>query len=167
MKKLSVFLSLLFVLVFAVTVSAQSSWPDRSQPKAKSSTVSKDVTAAPASNFVFGLNNLSGDFGLVYERNINGSLAVGIGLDILSYKQGLVVFRLEGFFPGVSVLNQQDATIIGAAALVNLIQLVGQVPGTTWLAKTINPSLGITLGYDVNTKEIAFVPMVSIINIQW
>lgn len=161
MKKYSVFFSILVILLFSVTVFAQTPWPDRSG-QAKAPVVSKD---APVSNFVFGLNNLSGDFGLIYESDVNGTLAVGIGLDVLNYKQGLVTLRAQAFLPSGSVLNQENATILGASVLVNLIQLAGQIPGTTWLAKSINPSIGLFMGYDFVSGKPAIGPMISILNI--
>ncbi len=161
MKKMLMIFSIIVVLLFAVSSFAQTPWPDRSGPV--KGPVAKDAT--PPSNFVFNLDNLSGDFGLVYESGINGTLALGVGLDVLSYKQGLVTLRAQAFLPSGSVLNQENATILGASVLVNLIQLAGQVPDTTWLAKAINPSIGLFMGYDFVSGKPAVGPMISIINI--
>ena len=180
MKK-TVFLGVMIIaIVFAVSAMAQvpQAWPDRSGKKPTVLTpeqekMLKDAPPSPAplptnqSDFLLSLNNLSGDFGLVIEKGISTGWAPGIGLDILNDKQGLLTLRAEGFFPNTATYGTSNATVIGGAVLVNLIQLAGMIQGTTWVAQMINPSLGIAGGFDFNNHKFAAIPMISVINYQF
>ncbi len=153
-------------MIFSSDSYAQTPWPDRSypQPKVEAGKISKDIASAP--KFVFDLNNLSGDFGVIYGPNrTSGVAAMGIGLDVVNYDQGLAVLRAEAFIPSLRVLGQGSATVLGASVMVNLIKLVGMVPNTTWLATAINPSIGVFVGYDFEHGGMVAGPMISIINI--
>ena len=125
-------------------------------------------TPAPApapSGLALAINNLSGDFGLIYEKGLHPAMAPGLGLDIVNYKSGLVTLRAEAFYESPATLASQTASIIGGSLMVNLIQLAGQIPNSTWLATAINPSIGLFAGYDFVNGKVAFGPMLSIINV--
>ncbi len=162
MKKVMLFGILAVIFIFAVSSFAQTPWPDRSGTKAEKEKVLK---AEPAPAFKFSLNNLSGDFGVIFESGVNSSVALGVGLDIVNYREGLVTLRAQAFFPSQAILAENDASVVGAALMVNLIKLAGLVPGTSWLATAINPSVGLFGGYDFVSGKLAAGPMISIINI--
>ena len=91
----------------------------------------------------------------------------GVGLDVVTYKEGLATLRAQSFFESQDFLGDESATVIGMSLMVNLIKLVGLVPETSWIANAINPSLGVFGGYDVVSGKAAYGPMLSIINIQF
>ena len=170
MKKLLVLFSIFVAILFATSAFAQTEWPDRSGTKGavvKGRAVKDVPTVIPKADFSLVLNNLSGDFGVIYGSGAKVGVAPGLGLDILTYKEGLVTLRAQAFFASTDVLGAENATVVGTAVLVNLIKVSGLVPGTSWLAKAINPSIGLFGGYDFNSGRLVGGPMVSIINIQF
>ena len=147
-------------------------WPPRGNPPiepAPQPKVLKDVAPTPApapSDFTNWLNNVGGDIGVLFSASGKTSFAPGIGVDIVTYK-GLVTLRGEAFLPSTSTLGSYNGTMAGAALMVNLPQLVGQISSASWLLNSINPSIGVVGLWDFNNSELAFGPMLSIINIKF
>ena len=162
-------LAVLLVFCFTQQVWAQTPWPDRSEKKTEEVVKAPAPKAeAPVSAFKFGLNNLSGDVGIIW-KGTDGDAAFmpGIGIDLMTYKQGLVTLRGQAFFESEATLGDDNAAVVGISVMVNLIKLVGSIPDTNWLANAINPSLGVFGGYDVVSGKAAYGPMISIINVQF
>ena len=165
-KMVMIFLVVLALLAFVPVISqGQTPWPDRSGGVKPS--VLKGEATAPVSDWTPGLNNLSGDIGVLFQANGGAGFAPGVGIDLVDYKQGLMTLRAEAFIQSGGTLADDSRTVMGVAVMTNLIRLIGLVPGTSWLAKSINPSIGGFVGYDFIHGKATFGPMLSIINIQF
>jgi len=157
-----------FCAIFALltmTSYAQDAWPDRSysQPKAET-TIRAEVVKAPTPSFVFDLTNLSGDFAYLYGKGYASGKAVALmGVDLVNYRGGTAVLRLQSTLPGE--LNTSGVNYLGASIMVSIVKAIGSIPDTNWLVTTLNPSVGITGGYDSNSKGLAYGVMISLINI--
>lgn len=162
---LSFMLALALLFLFPLCVQAQTPWPDRTGGTQPS--LLKGEAAPPISDWNPGLNNLSGDVAILFQADGKGGFAPGVGLDIVDYKQGLFTLRAEAFIQGTSVGADESRNVMGVSVMCNLIRAIGLVPGTSWLAKSINPSLGLFVGYDFISGKPTFGPMLSIINIQF
>ena len=186
MKRFTVLTALLLALIMVGSVMAQTTpppiptpapapkpqpWPPRNTSGyyyPANMRIGDTPSPVPApSDFAVALNNLSGDYGLIYERGLHSSMAPGVGLDVVNYKNGLVTLRAEAFFESPTTLGSQSASIVGGAFMVNLIQLAGLVPGSTWVATAINPSIGVFAGYDFVNGRAAYGPMLSVINVHF
>ena len=169
MRKMFAVAVIMLVLVFAGSqVWAQTPWPDRSGKKAEEAVKTPQKAEAPVPAFNIGLNNLSGDVGLLWSgTGGTAALAPGIGIDLVNYKGGLLTLRGQAFFNSEDMLGTDNAAILGLSVMGNLIKAIGLIPDTSWLAKTINPSLGVFIGYDVVSGKPTYGPMLSIISVQF
>jgi len=169
MKKLLMVVFVLFIALALGSISyAQTAWPDRSGKKVEAPAKAPAPKAEPVPTFRLGLDNLSGDIGIIFKGTDGGAaIMYGVGLDIVTYKEGLATLRAQSFFESPDLLGDENATVAGMSLMVNLIKLIGLVPETNWLANAINPSLGLFGGYDFVSGKPAYGPMLSIINVQF
>ena len=125
---------------------------------------SPTLTAAPTKapdqaplSTVFGNTplNLTGDTIWLGRSN---QFVVGIGMDVITYK-GIFNFRVE------AAQGTEANTFMGAGPLINIPSLLNLIPGTTWNAKVINPSIGILGGYDFNKRRGEWGVLLSIIQL--
>jgi hypothetical protein len=147
--------------------SVPAPWPPRSDDKkmkAEGDTPAPAPVPTPSllADFKLQPNNLSGDFGLMFAPGAKGTFAAGIGLDLISYKQGLLTARAQAFFP---TGDDSAVAVGGVSVMCNLLQLVNYIPSSSWVAKTINPSIGFFGGYDFVNGRPTIGPMISIINV--
>lgn len=117
---------------------------------------------ANAEDVAFAGLNLQADTAYLFTHK---TFAVGAGTDVLKFKDGLVTVRGE-ILQTKSTASEKSATVGGVAATVNLPQLASQMGGN-WVAKTINPSVGLFGGYDFNNQKSAIGVIVTILKVEF
>lgn len=85
----------------------------------------------------FGFNSLNG---VVYYIPALESLAAGTGLELASFKQGLIGVRAE--VVSTTGKNITAQTLYGTTVGVNIPKLIEELGGI-WAASIINPSLNV------------------------
>jgi hypothetical protein len=100
--------------------------------------------------------NLTGD--TMYRINAS-SFDIAFGIDLASYK-GLVTLRAEG-----SQSTEGLGQFAGAGLFLNIPTLLNMIPGVSWNASYINPSIGIVPGFDFNEHRYDTGIVLSIIQV--
>jgi hypothetical protein len=88
----------------------------------------------------------------------NNTFAGGIGLDLATY-QGLVSLR------GEIAQGGEGSPFVGVGAFVNIPKLLNLIPGMSWQAGAINPSIGVVPGFDFTQERFDWAIVLSIISI--
>ena len=102
--------------------------------------------------------NLAGD--TLYRINVH-SIDVGIGIDLASYK-GILTLRAEA-----SQSTEGEGQFAGAGLFVNIPMLLNMIPGVSWNASYINPSIGVVPGYDFRNNKYDTALVLSIIQVNF
>lgn len=114
---------------------------------------------APAFNTILGglPFNLEGDTIYLIDGE---SFGAGVGVDIATYK-GLLTLRGE-----VTSTNAADTSIFaGTGLMLNIPTLLSLIPGVTWNASYINPSIGVVPGWDFGSDKFDVGVVLSIIQV--
>ena len=124
-----------------------------------------EADSAPSllGDFKLSVTNFSGDAGLIISPGASSRMAAGMGLDVINYKNGLVTLRAEAFFPTGG--GEGTSGVRGRRRPGESLATGELYPNASWVAKTINPSVGLFGGFDFLSGRIAFGPMLSVINI--
>lgn len=101
--------------------------------------------------------------------NLNGDLAylnksgacLGVGADLVNYKDGLVTLRAEALWPKNA--ERAASNVIGAAAVtVDVVRLV-TASGATWSYGIIQPKLGPLAGFNLAAKRWEYGGLLQVI----
>jgi len=156
MKKLCLFVLVLFLLIPLMGYAG-----DRSFSGLFIGPEKKAVEPAPVLRNIFAASlpiNLTGD---TMFRARAGSIDLGIGIDLASYKD-LVFLRAE-----VTESLDPNEIFAGAGLTVNIPSLVNMLTGASWKATYINPSIGVIPGWDFKEKRFDCGILLSILQVEF
>lgn len=120
------------------------------------------VTVQAADIEVLPNMNLQGDVAYLFTHK---GFAAGAGIDLAKAMDGMFSLRAEAL--GTAGANEPSkGTIVGAAIMMNLPKLAERLK-IEWVAKAINPSVGVFGGYDLNNSKTAVGMLATIVKLEW